>query len=366
MRITLLFCLALLQGSFLLNAQSVTKVLLEEHTGAWCGFCPDGALILNDILDNHPNVIGVSIHNGDGMVTPDGNYIANFYTNSFPSGTINRQDAAIGRNLWESECVSALTNTAPVSVSFENVALNESTHELTLTLRATWSAGHSGKHRINLFIVEDSVTGTGSLYDQVNYYNTTAGSPLQGLGNPIHGYVHRHVLRLAVDGAWGNHLTIPNAVVAGDEQTRDYTVTLNSDWDVSRIHLVGMVSLFNGGLQNQRPILNSEEVKLSEVAVGMEEEISAVNGVTVYPNPFNEHTTVQFNLEKAGKVKMEVLNPIGQQVALISDGMMGSGMHTLSWNGQNNAGAPAQGGVYFIRISTDNGQAVTKMVVLAR
>ena len=58
------------------------KVLIEEFTGAWCGYCPDGAHRLEKIIDsNDGNVIGVSLHNGDQMAVGHTDYLGSIYQN---------------------------------------------------------------------------------------------------------------------------------------------------------------------------------------------------------------------------------------------------------------------------------------------
>jgi len=34
------------------NAQ-IKNVLLEQHTGAWCGWCVDGTVVMDEILELH-------------------------------------------------------------------------------------------------------------------------------------------------------------------------------------------------------------------------------------------------------------------------------------------------------------------------
>ncbi|HYF02798.1 MAG TPA: hypothetical protein VEC36_05440, partial [Patescibacteria group bacterium] len=52
--------------------QPVKRVLLEQFTGAWCGWCTDGSVILQNILEKNPeNVIAAVHHNGDGMVVTE-------------------------------------------------------------------------------------------------------------------------------------------------------------------------------------------------------------------------------------------------------------------------------------------------------
>lgn len=44
------------------------KVLLEEFTGAWCGWCVDGHLRVEQMMAATPNrIIPVMVHSGDGM-----------------------------------------------------------------------------------------------------------------------------------------------------------------------------------------------------------------------------------------------------------------------------------------------------------
>jgi hypothetical protein len=53
------------------NAQ-IQNVLLEQHTGAWCGWCPDGNVKMDEVIDLYGDqVIGVKFHNNDDMAIPE-------------------------------------------------------------------------------------------------------------------------------------------------------------------------------------------------------------------------------------------------------------------------------------------------------
>ena len=55
--------------SFSVNGQSQKKVLIEENTGAWCQFCTDGTVQVNNIMNTFPGLVyTMAIHNGDAMV----------------------------------------------------------------------------------------------------------------------------------------------------------------------------------------------------------------------------------------------------------------------------------------------------------
>jgi len=106
----------------------------------------------------------------------------------------------------------------------------------------------TGDYRLNLYITEDSIVGSGAGYDQHNYYSSQtsggsawSGSPYVGMADPIVGWSHNHVLRKAVGGAWGTTGIIPVTVAAGSNYTHTYTFTLPNTWREDYIDLVGMV-----------------------------------------------------------------------------------------------------------------------------
>ena len=367
MRKNILFFAALLLSVNLLSAQnSVQKVLLTEFTGTWCGYCPEGALIMDQILAANQNVFGVSIHNGDPMVTANGNYIQSFYTNSFPSGVINQSSEGISRNLWDAETQTQLQVGAPAAVSLENVSFDAGTRILTATVRASFSDPDVGKKRFNLFITEDHVSdATNSGYSQVNYFNGTAGHFFYGAGNPIVGFDHRHVMRYAAGGPWGVNNSIPTTVGAGEDYTWDFATYVSANYDETELYLVGVVSRFDGGLQYQRAIINSEELKLS-LATGMDGNLSnEVQFLNIYPNPSQGRTSIAFNLKNSGRVRMSIHNMLGQEIAQLAAGHMASGGHTLYWDGNSKGSQPAAAGVYFIQLQTENGSIFTRKLVVS-
>jgi hypothetical protein len=64
-----------------------------------------------------------------------------------------------------------------------------------------------------------------------------------------------------------------------------------------------------------------------------------------YPNPFNPATTISYRLVAPGEVRLEVYDILGRQVALLADGRMSVGTHTVQWDA---AGLAA--GVYLCRL----------------
>ncbi|GAB4179254.1 MAG: hypothetical protein Kow00108_15190 [Calditrichia bacterium] len=78
-----------------------------------------------------------------------------------------------------------------------------------------------------------------------------------------------------------------------------------------------------------------------------------------YPNPFNPTTTINYSLEKPGKVSLIIYNALGQQVATVVDGYKNAGRHTITFDASNLAT-----GIYFYHIKSGDFSAVKKMLLV--
>jgi hypothetical protein len=78
-----------------------------------------------------------------------------------------------------------------------------------------------------------------------------------------------------------------------------------------------------------------------------------------YPNPFNPTTQVEYELPIAARVKIDVLNTLGQQVRVLDEGERSPGVHRVAFDATGLAG-----GVYFYRLTTDGFVQTRKMLLL--
>ncbi len=78
-----------------------------------------------------------------------------------------------------------------------------------------------------------------------------------------------------------------------------------------------------------------------------------------YPNPFNPSTTINFNLDKAGKILLSVINPLGETVAVIDDQYLEPGTYTRNFDASS---LPA--GTYFYSLRVNENYVVKKMSLL--
>ena len=68
------------------------------------------------------------------------------------------------------------------------------------------------------------------------------------------------------------------------------------------------------------------------------------------PNPTSSATTVRFDLPAAADVRLRVYDAGGRLVRAIAGGAMPAGPHSLIWDGRDDTGQPAAGGVYLMRL----------------
>jgi len=267
----LVFC-----ATSLFAQQPVRRILVEEFTGAWCPWCIDGPVVLAELESKFGDkVISVAIHDNDSMTTPEYNDATGLKLMApfFPAGCVNRNYYAeegtnkvgFGRDKWLARVTEELAKPAVVDISMSKVKYNVSTRELTVTVDAKFAESAAGDIRFNVHIIEDGLKGTGTGWDQANAYNQLAGSeshPWYGKGSPVKGFVHNHVFRKALGGAWGTDGVIPASVKSGDMFSKTYTFTLPDKWNEEKIKIIGLVQVYDTDV-NKRQILNAIEEELA-------------------------------------------------------------------------------------------------------
>jgi len=78
-----------------------------------------------------------------------------------------------------------------------------------------------------------------------------------------------------------------------------------------------------------------------------------------YPNPFNPETHIRFGLPRSSRVRIEVLNILGQRVATLLDAYKPAGYHEVVWDASN-----MSSGVYIYRINTRDYVKMRKMILM--
>jgi hypothetical protein len=85
---------------------------------------------------------------------------------------------------------------------------------------------------------------------------------------------------------------------------------------------------------------------------------------SVFPNPFNPSTTIQYGLKDAGNVRLSVFNSRGQLLRTLVNESKSAGTYQIGWNGRDNNGRQVSSGVYFFRMETREGVKTTKGLMI--
>lgn len=219
-------------------------ILIEDFTGQRCINCPTGTEIINGIVDTYgeDNVIAVGIHSGPlgfagnsktvGLMTDTGN---EYYTRwdkenkmGQPWVIFNRKTSPDSHyNNWAAMVSTIISEKANLSVKIAN-AYDAATRTLTTTVGADGVNG-TVNGKLQVWIVEDGVKALQMMPD----------------GKSNKEYIHNHVFRAAVNGTWGEDVTVKE----GETTTKQYQYKLPETWNADNIAVVAFV-YNDGGVEN--------------------------------------------------------------------------------------------------------------------
>ncbi len=265
-----------LQGRFYIVSSTFEKtVLLEEFTGTWCGWCPDGKLILEDLLETYDNLIGVALHAGDVMATAETGEVANTFGTFFPGACVDRymlssDGIVLDRGSWESGVIQRMNMAVPVDVDFA-LSYNSVTGEIIIDASAQFSQAMTEDFRFNCYVVENSIDEDDPGYDQQNYFSQNDNyqvHPYFSEPETMTDFVHNHVVREMLGGAWGLEGSIPETVAAGETYTHQFTYSIPEDFNAEQISLVVVVQEYNADY-TKREIHNAKKHKLNVGSIAL-------------------------------------------------------------------------------------------------
>lgn len=84
-------------------------------------------------------------------------------------------------------------------------------------------------------------------------------------------------------------------------------------------------------------------------------------GVAAAPNPFRDSTTLRFELSRASRVRIEVLDVSGRRVRDLGSRLLDAGPQAVRWDGRDDAGRDAGAGLFFARVESGDGTGVTRV-----
>lgn len=86
-----------------------------------------------------------------------------------------------------------------------------------------------------------------------------------------------------------------------------------------------------------------------------------------YPNPFNPHTTIAFELMRKEIVSLRVYNVLGETVRdLMAGEFVNPGVHRVTWDGRDNSARRVASGIYFYQVTARSGEVLTGIATLVK
>jgi hypothetical protein len=318
-----------------------TKVVVEEGTGDWCGWCPSGHEVMIGIEDEQgEKVIPLAYHGGSSTepfrFTEGLALLSNLQIQGYPNASIQRwmfpgeSYQMTNRDKWPSYVQSVLDQTphAPISLKVISYNYNPSTRQVTakIELERSLAQIYDPSTSVHLTAI---VTESGLIYRQVDYVNGDHPE-----------YIHNNTVRQMHPDEMGEQANlaattiIEGGIVApGDKVTMDVNFTvIDSLVDANNCDIIFVANSVTGGTLG--PILQGSKMKLvgSFGAVKTSDVASNVS-VTNFPNPVAKTTTFTYAVTEPTVVSLAVYDVMGREVAnVISNESHSTGTYETDLN----------------------------------
>lgn len=337
------------------------KVLAEEATGTWCGFCVRGICYMDYMGETYPDTwIGVAIHHDDPMVEPDydnamsqGLIVPGFY--GYPSVTSDRTPGDDDPADLEVAYLRRIAAISPASIRIVNYAWNAETREVAFDLESEFVLDVMNELRFGVIIAEDSLWGTSPDWDQANYYS--GGITMCGFENkpdpvPASDMHYDHVARAILDTPQGTPNSLPANITAGSIVSYHYSYTLPAEWRYEKLHTIGFLLD-----KSSNEILNAQDEISSYVGIN---NLIFEKGVAVYPNPSSDFTNVAFTLDQPTTARVDVCDILGTVVYSSATRQFSAGQNQIRINNQSLAS-----GMYVVKLTIGN-QVISRKISVVK
>lgn len=216
------------------------KVLIEDFTGTWCGWCTRIMYAIELVEAQTHNAIAVAIHNNDEFDYSGRMPLENFLQieGAYPFASLNR--TTIWMPLQHQRIDQPISMIEPMSPVGIKINSNLGTSSGTVDVSFSFKEDISGDLRYVIYILEN-----GLIANQKNYY-----SNLYGGNETLYDFVHNHVLIGVQGNILGNNL--------GQPATEDSEITLSGlsvNYNASNVNNLQVVAFL---IDEQGTVLNAQ------------------------------------------------------------------------------------------------------------
>lgn len=240
------------------------KVLLEEFTGHKCVNCPSAAEEIENLKNIYgENLIVVSIHAGIYAQPESGTFNYDFTTNAgkklkdqfdpkaYPKGLISRvKDNGYLFNEKEyGFYVDSLANSKPLAMLDLSTSYNSNNDYVDIEVSGTALSSLAGEYKLSVYLTEDSI-----IKPQKNNDSLIGPTPV------INDYTHMHVLRGAVNGAWGDNYFSGPVDSLDNLPVKNYSYTIKNEWKSKDCHIVAFIYRSDNASGNEYEVIQAGKI----------------------------------------------------------------------------------------------------------
>lgn len=210
-------------------------VLLEDFTGQRCPNCPTATDVIEQLQETYGDaLIAVGIHGGPlafagnarvvGLKTDTGDeYYNHWGLDHQPVGLIDRHGSA-DYQYWARDVKEELAKPAPLRLEGEAVLVDNA---ISIRVNAKGTDGTT-QGKLQVWLLEDGIKSLQLMPD----------------GSANQEYTHNHVFRTAVNGIWGEDISVGE----GETVERTMEQALDPNWNAEQLSIVAFV-YNNDGVQ---------------------------------------------------------------------------------------------------------------------
>lgn len=335
------------------------KVLAEEATGTWCGWCVRGICFMDYMAETYPDTwIGVAVHNGDPMVYAPydaaiGSIIPGFQ--GYPNVTTDRTAGDSDPSDLETAYNRRINAISPGTIDIVDFSWNPDTRDVTFILQSEFVADVLSELRFGVIVTEDSLWGTTSQWGQANYYAGGSNGPMCGFESlpgtvPAAQMHYDHVARTILDSPYGTPSSITGPVTAGSLHSYSYSLNIPETWNYDKLHFIGFLLDYD-----TKEILNANNVISNYVGVSALEQDMELK---LYPNPASSNAKLSFKLNQTTQLRIEMVDIFGKVVQVNHESLMQAGQHSLWIETQG-----LRTGTYLLKITAGEKQLIKKLMI---
>jgi thiol-disulfide isomerase/thioredoxin len=230
------------------------KVVVEDYTGTWCGYCPIVTAAIDDAHDMTDDLTIITIHK-TGSGDPDLLHFPQVDELRDAFGVFGYPTAKINRTInWSNPySLDEITNLTGLDTNIGiaiNSELSTDTNDLIIEVELVNEQSFMIGDKLVVYLLE-----SGILQDQVNYYNDDPTSPYYQLGNPIPNFEQNHGLRNSLTNLTGDAISSTAALAT---YNRTFSFSIPENYNTANMSLVVLV------VNSDNTALNSQFAELGE------------------------------------------------------------------------------------------------------